>query len=124
MAYQVIPRLINLSETAFSFELHWYSYLLPPVWMASLLDSVQTGTIDGARIGMIVCAIGMPLLSGFIIARYLAPYFSRFMSAPAEGSAIASTKKQQIANQGFQKNWRSCCAGLRMKMPRFPWFGK
>ncbi len=93
VAYQVVPRLINLSETAFSFELHWYSYLLPPVWMAILLDSVQTATIDGARIGMIVCAIGVPLLAGFIIAKYLAPYFSRFMSAPAEGGAIAKTAK-------------------------------
>ncbi len=91
VAYQVIPRLINLSETVFSFELHWYSYLLPPVWMASLLDSVQTATIDGPRIGMIVCAIGLPILSGLVIAKYLAPYFSRFMAAPAEG-AVSQTK--------------------------------
>ncbi|HTG56324.1 MAG TPA: hypothetical protein VL943_08660, partial [Niabella sp.] len=87
VAYQVIPRLINLSETVFSFELHWYSYLLPPVWMAGLLDSVQTATIDGPRMGMIVCAIGLPILSGLVIAKYLAPYFSRFMAAPAEGAA-------------------------------------
>ncbi|WP_114790889.1 hypothetical protein U0035_20985 [Niabella yanshanensis] len=92
VAYQVIPRLINLSETVFSFELHWYSYLLPPVWMAGLLDSVKTVTIDGARISMIVFAIGFPLLAGFVIAKYLAPYFSRFMSAPAEGGTLIQTK--------------------------------
>lgn len=93
VAYQVVPRLINLGEKTFSFELHWYSYLLPPVWMASLVASVQTATIDAGRAGMIVCAIGVPLLAGFVIAKYLAPYFSRFMAAPAEGGGISTRMK-------------------------------
>ncbi len=103
VAYHVIPRLINLSETVLSFELGWYSYLLPPVWMACLLDSVQTGTIDGARTGMIVCAIGLPLLAGFLIAKYLSPYFSRFMAAPAEGGTLTPAKSAGSRNAGFSE---------------------
>lgn len=138
VAYQVVPRLINLSETVFSFELHWYSYLLPPVWMASLLDSVQTATIDGARIGMIVCAIGLPLLAGFIISRYLAPYFSRFMSAPAEGGALNQTKstrnrkanlseklagilcRSSYENASFTQVWKITGRDKNFKMQFYP----
>lgn len=138
IAYQVIPRLINLSETVLSFELHWYSYLLPPVWMASVLDSAQTGTIDGTRIGMIVCAIGVPILAGFIIAKYLAPYFSRFMSAPAEGGTpvklgVTSNRKARLSeklagllcrssyeNAAFTQVWKITGRDKNFKMQFYP----
>lgn len=103
VAYQVVPRMINLSETTFSFELHWYSYLLPPVWMASLLDSVHNGVINGPRIGMIVCAVGVPFLAGVLIAKYLAPYFSRFMSAPAEGGTVSKKTKTNISKTNLSE---------------------
>lgn len=103
VAYQVVPRLINLSDTAFSFELHWYSYLLPPVWMASLLDSVHGSVINGSRIAMIICATGIPVLAGVIIVRYLAPYFSKFMSAPAEGGAVSKKQKAASRRTGYSE---------------------
>jgi len=103
VAYQVVPRLINLSETAFSFELRWYSYGLPPVWMASLLDSVHSSVIDGPRIAMITSAIGIPVLAGVIIVKYLAPYFSKFISAPAEGGTVSKTQKAVSRRTGYSE---------------------
>ncbi|GAB3423235.1 hypothetical protein [Niabella aquatica] len=97
--YQLIPRMISLSELDFRFELHWYSYLLPPVWMAGLLESVYTGRFDAAHIGLMICAVGVPVLAGFVIIKYLAPYFSKFMSAPADGAA-----KQNSKNEKHDKN--------------------
>lgn len=92
VGYQLIPRMISLSELDLGFELHWYSYLLPPVWMAGLLEAVHTGSFDTAHIGLVICAVGAPVLAGFVIVKYLAPYFSKFMSAPADGALRQNSK--------------------------------
>lgn len=103
IGYQIIPRIINLGETTFTFKLSWYSYLLPPVWMASLIDAVHSASFNSSHFAMMACAIGVPVLTGFIIVKYLAPYFSKFMSAPDEGGAANENKSIRLA--GKKQSW-------------------
>src|SRR5688572_13784624 len=46
VGFQVLPRLINFDNISANFQLHWYSYLLPPVWMALTLESLQQFNFD------------------------------------------------------------------------------
>ncbi|MDH7462862.1 hypothetical protein QEG73_16325 [Chitinophagaceae bacterium 26-R-25] len=80
MAYQIVPRIISLKSLAGSFELHWYAYFLPPVWMALLLDGLHSLSFDRLHIGMAALAIGMPVITFWLLNKYLAPYFSKKLS--------------------------------------------
>ncbi len=81
VGFQVMPRITNFSHLATSFTVHWYSYFLPPVWMAMTLDAVHQVQADAPHIVMIVCALLMPLLTFWIMFKYLAPAFARKLAA-------------------------------------------
>lgn len=85
LGYQLIPRLIDLKEVSMNFTLHWYSYFLPPVWMAYFIDAIFNGSFDFVHISLILCAVLIPVMAAILTTRYLAPYFSRFAASP-EGS--------------------------------------
>ena len=76
---QVLPRIISLVN--FDFALHWYSYLLPPVWMAQTLEILYTLHADGLHLLMAVLAIFLPLLLFWVLNRFLAPSFTRKLAA-------------------------------------------
>jgi ABC-2 type transport system permease protein len=95
VGYQVIPRLINLKQISFDYHLSWYSYLLPPVWMASLLEALHSFNFDSIHILMIILALLVPVIAGFIVKKILAPYFSQSISrlnANNDKSSVAEKK--------------------------------
>lgn len=98
VAYQVAPRLIDLDNLNFDFTLHWYSYLLPPVWMALFVDAVQHVNFDAVHLSMIACAVILPVLICWITIKYLAPYFSSRLNA-LQGSGQAKAKKGTGVNR-------------------------
>ena len=77
VGYQLLPRLINFEEIAQTFSLHWYSYFLPPVWMALSIESFDQLAFDTVHLIMIVCAVCIPVLSFWLMIQYLAPSFAR-----------------------------------------------
>jgi hypothetical protein len=81
IGYQILPRLININKLIDGFQLHWYSYLLPPVWMAMMLEAVHSLSFDGIHIVMSVIALLVPLFLFWFMVRYLAPSFSRKLAA-------------------------------------------
>lgn len=81
IGFQVIPRLIDFHELSAMFELQWYSYFLPPVWMALMLDAFNTGNFDSIHLGMIACAVIFPLLTFWLMVKYLAPSFAKKLAA-------------------------------------------
>ncbi|RYF85261.1 MAG: hypothetical protein EOO03_13555, partial [Chitinophagaceae bacterium] len=46
IGYQLIPRMIDLEGLSASFTLKWYSFLLPPVWMAMSLEALSEWQFD------------------------------------------------------------------------------
>jgi ABC-2 type transport system permease protein len=81
VGFQVLPRLINFDTLSANFQLHWYSYLLPPVWMALTLESVQQFNFDTIHLLMIACAILLPVFTFWLMIKYLAPSFARKLAA-------------------------------------------
>ncbi len=81
VGYQIIPRLINYDALRNAVELHWYSYFLPPVWMAMTLQSLQQMYADGQHIVMILLAITGPVAAFWVMIKFIAPAFSRKIEA-------------------------------------------
>lgn len=97
-AYQVIPRIIDLKSLAGSFELHWYAYFLPPVWMALLLEGLHSLSFDRLHIAMAALAIGMPVFTFWVMNKYLAPYFSKKL-AVLNNDAVETSKEKNTSIQ-------------------------
>jgi hypothetical protein len=76
VGFQVLPRLISFEALTQDFELHTYSYFLPPVWMAMTLESVQELNFDAIHLLMIACAVLLPLFTFWLMFKYLAPSFA------------------------------------------------
>jgi hypothetical protein len=106
--YQVIPRMMSMSSIFSSFTLHYYSYFLPPVWMAYSLDVLYSLTLDSTHLLMIGLALGMPLVSFWLLIKWLAPVFGRKIAALDNDSAVRhrlpATGKSFITLSSFFSN--------------------
>jgi hypothetical protein len=76
---QILPRILNVFN--FELHLHWYSYLLPPVWMALALEMLHTLQVDSLHLLMTALSVFLPILLFWILNRFLAPSFARKLSA-------------------------------------------
>jgi hypothetical protein len=101
VGFQVFPRLINFDQMSANFELQWYSYLLPPVWMAIALEGIQQLNFDLAHIAMIVCAVVLPVFTFWLMIKYLAPSFARKLAA------LNNNSESKKSDTPYQQNKRS-----------------
>lgn len=77
MGYQLLPRLIDFEALVQTFTLHTYSYFLPPVWMALSIESFYLLKFDALHLIMIVAAVCIPIITFWIMIKWLAPSFTR-----------------------------------------------
>ncbi len=81
VGFQILPRLINFSAIEASFTLHTYSYFLPPVWMALSLEAMHQFNFDTIHLLMIVCAVVVPVITFWVMLKFLAPAFANKLAA-------------------------------------------
>ncbi len=79
--FQIVPRLINFENLKVTMPIHWYTYLLPPMWMANTLQAVQQLKVDGPHLIMILLAIALPIFTFWLMIKFLAPSFAKKMAA-------------------------------------------
>ncbi len=80
IGYQVIPRMVDMDALTGTFTLHWYSYLLPPVWMALALEALNEPNFDLIHIAMILLSVGSPIVLFRVMNNYLAPAFAALLA--------------------------------------------
>jgi ABC-2 type transport system permease protein len=97
---QVVPRMINLQQLTQVFTFHWYSYLLPPVWMALTIEAFKQLQFDAIHVLMILLSVIVPIGTFWAMNKYLAPSFAKKL---ASLSANDSTKKVETAQTIQQK---------------------
>ncbi len=98
VGFQVVPRLVNLNIFTGTFNLHWYSYFLPPVWMALTLESFYRFNFDSIHLLMITCAILLPVFTFWIMIKYLAPSFANKLAALNVDAAKTSSNTSEKQN--------------------------
>lgn len=87
--YQILPRMMERMDIeSYVFEIQWWHFLLPPVWMAGALESIHFHLFDVAHIALLFCAVVLPLAGAYIVNTYLSPVFSKKL-----GSMAASTEQ-------------------------------
>ena len=87
VGFQIVPRLLNIENLKVTMPIHWYTYLLPPMWMANALQSVQQLKVDGPHLIMILLAIALPIFTFWIMIKFLAPSFAKKMAAMGNAGA-------------------------------------
>lgn len=100
--YQLLPRMMNrfdLQNT--EFKITWWSFLVPPVWMAGALDSVQKKIMDNAHLALTILAVVIPVAGIFITSRFLTPLFNRKLAAMGTNPDRQTTLEQN--ESGWKK---------------------
>ncbi len=100
VGFQIVPRLINIENLKVTMPIHWYTYLLPPMWMANALQAVQQLKVDGPHFVMILLAVALPVFTFWVMIKFLAPSFAKKMAAMGN----AGTQEEIVINAaGEQK---------------------
>lgn len=93
--YQILPRIIErLDMKTFVFEIKWWSFLIPPVWMAGAMETFEFSKMDSLHIGLTLCAATLPLLGIFVVNKYLSPLFNRKLATL--GGAVQQIEKVKL----------------------------
>ena len=112
--FQIVPRLVNFDKAfTATMPIHWYSYLLPPFWMAHALQIIYTGTFSLPNFAMLLLAIVVPLFTFYILIKFLAPSFANKIAAMgnAGGEAIVLQKISSQKNVPiYQKISTAICS--------------
>ncbi|HZI25212.1 MAG TPA: hypothetical protein VFD46_09055, partial [Chryseolinea sp.] len=84
--YQILPRMIERIEIkTFVFQIQWWSFFLPPVWMAGALEAFQYQRYDYGYLALILCALVLPLTGMFVVNKYLSPLFNKKIASMSGG---------------------------------------
>jgi hypothetical protein len=76
--YQLGPRMARaLDLDDYVFELTWWNFLAPPIWMAGALEGYYFNIFDGTHLLLAGLALIIPTLGFYLVNRYLTPIFTR-----------------------------------------------
>ncbi len=85
--YQLLPRMVGRLELeTFVFEIQWWHYFLPPIWMSGALEALYHSQYDLHHFGMITCAVVVPILGTYMVNQYLTPVFSKKLGVLGGGN--------------------------------------
>ncbi len=100
-SYQLLPRLMEIDALkGFTLPIRWWTFLIPPAWLAAPIEISVTGNFSGPMIVLTLLGLTIPTLSIFIVVRFLAPGFSRALSRL---DVKAQSKKNEHIR--FEKRW-------------------
>jgi len=142
-AYQLLPRLIEMNDLYNSqMQIEWYTYLIPPSWFAGSITALTTSVYSVGNVLFILLALIVPLLSLWIIIKYLSPKFSKRLSQmDAVASKPAKIKKHKssrfryseklaqfltqsaVERTSFKMIWKMSGRERKFKQTAFPAFG-
>ena len=139
--FQIIPRLIDVDKVMnVTMPIHWYTYLLPPMWMANSLEAVQLLKADIPHLVMIFMAIALPVFTFWIMIKFLAPSFAKKIAAMGNTGAadrVRTTKKglqkrgleeklspiicsNKTEQAGFELTWKMTARDKSFKIQFYP----
>ncbi len=144
-AYYLLPKLIDVSILKnISILSHWFSYILPPVWITALNELLfHHERADMITSLLAITGLVVPLFGLWLVAKVLAPGFNRRLSiiATSDGSAGTPAKVKTegksglmdkianlvatdpVENAGFRITWKLATRSREFKMKVYPAFG-
>ncbi len=140
VGFQIVPRLLNIENLKVTMPIYWYTYLLPPMWMANALQAVQQLHVDGPHLIMILLAIALPVFTFWVMIKFLAPSFAKKIAAMGNAGtqeeavlSNAGNKKQGLSEiiapivcsnkteeAGFEMAWKMTARDKGFKIQFYP----
>lgn len=75
--YQLISRIVGqLDIKSYVFEIQWWSYLVPSIWIAAGLESIHENIFDVPHILLLTLALVIPVMGIYLVNQYLTPVFT------------------------------------------------
>ncbi|HPH45518.1 MAG TPA: hypothetical protein PKU83_00830, partial [Chryseolinea sp.] len=104
--YQLLPRIMGRFELEdYVFEIEWWSYLIPPIWMGSALEMIHYQLFDIPHFILAALCFIIPLSGLYITNQYLTPIFNKKLGVL--GSATeqpAKTKEEKTQKSKLLEN--------------------
>ena len=142
-SFQLMPRMANRVDFS-SFNLHDQLPMLlaPPFWFANAFHTLYAGSAGAVEWLAAALALGLPLLSIYVVVKFLAPAFNQklAMISGSEGggqsAAPGTTVPQGLANTlarwlasgqvertGFLFSWKMMSRSREFKVKVYPGIG-
>jgi hypothetical protein len=138
-SYYFLPRLMDVNFLKnFTFEVQWWTYFIPPVWLAAPVDAAMTGVMSRETLLLTLIGICLPIVCMVIVIRYLAPGFNKALlklekAGPALETKIKGHKlplffSRLVASKpaeraAFQLVWWISGRDRKFKLKTYPTFG-
>jgi ABC-2 type transport system permease protein len=141
-AYIMVPKLLNISYLKeLTFSITGWVYLMPPAWMGGTLDAIVNGNFQSTQVICIALAAVIPILSMFIVVKFLAPHFNRRLAQMEVSSATSRETRTRTFFQTldtffskllsrnrteravFQMIWRIAARDRKFKLIVYPNLG-
>ncbi len=116
-AYQILPRLMskNFLEDS-SFVLTWWAALVPPMWMAGLLDIFYSATVDSVHVICALFAIGFSVAAALLMSKFFSSTFSEKLADLGTTNVAAEPKQNR---SGFLLGLRNIITKQGMERASF-----
>ena len=143
-SYYLLPKLINVSVLDnISLINHWWSWILPPVWIAGLNELlIHTSRADVTTVILAIAGIATPVLGLWLVIRVFAPGFNKKLAAisTSDGSSNSSANIKRagkftiidkianiiasdpVENAGFKITWKLSARLREFKLKVYPAF--
>jgi ABC-2 type transport system permease protein len=124
-AYQVLPRMFDrLGGTGIDLTQYDWLVAMPPYWFACAFNTLVTFKTDNLlQLISAVLAVLMPVLSIYLVVKYLAPAFNQKLAMiSGSGSATSGAQAAQTVRQtggGFADRISQVLTGNRMEQAGF-----
>ncbi|MBS2097659.1 hypothetical protein [Carboxylicivirga linearis] len=104
--YQILPRIFDIEGVGnMSLEMHWWVYLIPPVWFAGFTDLFISG-MQLSGVILALTAIVASIFGAFVVVRLLANGFDVVLSQHSEvNTKNKKTKRIEGESKGFLEWW-------------------
>jgi ABC-2 type transport system permease protein len=94
--YQFLPRIAGQMELEeYFFEIKWWSFITPPIWMAGALETFYLKTTDLPHLTLTAIAVVVPVIGFYMVNRYLTPAFTNKL-----GVIATETKPTKAITEG------------------------
>lgn len=103
VGFQIIPRMVD-SNLLVNFKFHWYSYLMPAVWMSKATEAIATLNFSAPHVLMIFASTVIPVATVWFLIKYLAPSFSKKLNVLQNAN---DGQKRKTVSQNKQRSLSS-----------------
>ncbi len=138
-SYQILPRLLEANVLKnFSITIEWWTYLLPPAWIAAPIDAALTGAFTTEVLVLTLLGLLLPVVCVYSVVRFLAPGFNRaIMELELSGGGAGRVKRRgglavflsrfvsrnPVQRAVFELVWRLSGRDRKFKLKTYPTIG-